>query len=115
HVLIARTSCRVPFLFGHQRYGLQELPTRLRATQLPNMFDPSLGQGLPRRTWACRLHCEQRMVTSGAFSVTSEVLLVYTWAEGPCRTATVPGALSVGTAHDPWVLPKPLTVSFERL
>ena len=30
-------------LFRNQPHGLQEIPTRLRATKLPNVFGPSLG------------------------------------------------------------------------
>src|SRR5262249_5446859 len=34
------------------------------------------GRGSPRRTWACRLHCAQRMVTSGAGSVMAALRFV---------------------------------------
>src|SRR5712691_3507348 len=34
-------------LVRNQPHGLQDLPTRLRATQQPNMLGPSLGEGLP--------------------------------------------------------------------
>src|SRR5215475_12791998 len=34
-------------LFRNQPHRLQELSTRLRATQQPHMFGPSLGEGLP--------------------------------------------------------------------
>src|SRR4029450_11230205 len=34
-------------LVRNQPHGLQELPTRLRATQQPHMLGPALGEGLP--------------------------------------------------------------------
>src|SRR5262249_2062310 len=34
-------------LFRNQPHGLQELPTRLRATQQSHMLGPALGEGLP--------------------------------------------------------------------
>src|SRR5215468_10344568 len=50
------------------------------------------GRGSPRRAWARRLHCAQRMVTSGAYSVMAALLLVLAWVAAPCRTAKASGA-----------------------
>ena len=52
----------------NQSHGPQALPPFIRATQLSNVILPVLREGSPRRIWACRLHCEHRMVTSGALS-----------------------------------------------
>src|SRR6266481_5818658 len=68
------------------------------------------GRGSPRRTWACRLHCAQRMVTSGACSVMAAILLVSAWAPAPCRTAQASGVFSVhGGGHHTIEALKPRT------
>jgi hypothetical protein len=64
----------------NQSHGPQDLPPFIRATQLSNVILPALREGSPRRIWACRLHCEHRMVTSGALSGMCKVLLLSGWA-----------------------------------
>src|SRR5215471_7021207 len=52
------------------------------------------GRGSPRRTWAYRLHCAQRMVTRGAGSVMVALLLVSVRAAVSYWTARASGAFS---------------------
>src|SRR5206468_10848336 len=42
-----RLEAMASSLFRNQPHGLQDLSTRLRATQQPHMLGPSLGEGLP--------------------------------------------------------------------
>jgi hypothetical protein len=62
----------------------------------PCSAQPS-GRGAPQRTWVCRLHCPQRMVTSGVCSGMAALLLVSAWAAAPCRTTKASGASSASS------------------
>ena len=93
-----RLEALVSSLFRNQSHRLQELSTRLRATQQPHMLGPALGEGLPVSHLSVRRpHYAQRMVTSDACSVMAALLLVFAWA-APCRTAKASGAFSVYSA-----------------
>ena len=68
----------VTLLVGFLGSGKTTLVNRILSEQLssPTCSAHPSGRGSPRRTWACRLHCEHRMVTSGASSGMLEVLLI---------------------------------------